>query len=230
MWKKHFKEFDTKLEICEFDEAEINNCIKQYCDGGEEKAKKMTAITLCCHKPDICSVVAEGLSLVPDTSDSTASQPRTITQLTTILMRRIISKSRLTSETKTHSYKKLARIAEWRMKTKPFSLTFTSQDLLKDTGLEVTEDDLQLGLLYTPKVPSPLLENTTIKLFSFISSPILKYLAAWHLVSLPEREAQDILDGVRNWQYDILTIFLLSLLGDDSLQAHLADGMPELRE
>ena len=125
------------------------------------------------------------------------------------------------------SFQKLAHIAAWGMTSSPVRLTFTTEDIIETTGQDISQEELQFGLLTATQVPSNLLFDTPTDNWSFIHLLLHEFLAACHLVGQPLEKVLGVLASQsHHGQHDMLRMFHMGVVADRSLQEVLADVLP----
>ena len=244
-----FIKFDRKLEITGFSEEQIRQYIRKFC--GHDTKKAMQIITFLdankdfrsyCYIPALCEFIVNCISLIVNTSGTQQSSewhthPKTITQLMVlVIIYFAIQHHGKYKDNKPESpwevlppikqsFQKLARIAAWGMKASPVRLTFTAEDIKTSTGVIISEEELQFGILSATKVPSHLLLGTEADNWSFIHLILQEFLGACDLMGQPFDKVLDLLAS-QSSQHDMLRMFHIGVLADKSLQKPLADVLP----
>ena len=245
-----FTKFDRELEIKGFNQDQIKDYIRKYCGGDRKKAEQIIAylddssdLRSYCYIPALCSFIVSCISLIIDSSPKQSSEwhthPQTITQLMTLIVINFVIQHHdkykynkpespwdVLPELK-ESFQKLAKLAAWGMMATPVRLTFTTEDIKAAINIEISHEELQFGLLTATKVPSHLLFETITDNWSFIHLLFQEFLGACHLVGQPLQDVLDLLAmQSHHGQHDMLRMFHMGVLVDESLQRPLADVLP----
>ena len=120
----------------------------------------------------------------------------------------------------------LTKLAAWGMESTPVRLTFSEEDI-ESEGIEITQKELDFGLLTSIKEQEHPIFGTSEEHWQFMHLVIQEYLAGIHWLSYPWSKIEALLANMKHGQYDMLVMFFFGLLVDDALHKDLKNVFPE---
>ena len=232
--------FDRNILITGFTEQQIDQFVQQYFKDDPDTMSfamkylnEKKDVKSYCYIPIFLSMTCVCLKSIRENAERSASNwessPQTMAQLMTILLaffikehhplhkERNVNPLTLFGTLKENIWS-LAKVAAWGMKSTPPKLSFTKAEVKKCTGLDITLDDLALGLLtLTLGIPHPIF-RTTEEILSYIHLIFMEYLFALYLVFCEWEEIEALFEEESFSQYSVVVVFLAGLLEDPALQ------------